>query len=207
MSVWAVIPIKPRAACKLRLRPALSDELRLRLVRGMLGHVIEAAGLAKGIDAVVLLSNERDDVPDRVPLISDHGADLNGALRGALPELARWGANAFVILPADLPTLTAADIDRLAEVARSGGVAIAPDWRDEGTNALAAPTTLRPEFLFGINSFQAHLVMIRRLGIEPAIVRSPGLAHDLDEPSDLRLAAGLFDPPITPARQFAALEA
>lgn len=203
MSVWVLIPIKARAACKLRLAPALSAGERLRLVRAMLRHVAGAAARAGGVYRVALLSNERDEAPGRLPLIPDLGTDLNSALLGALPELSRRGATGLVVLPADLPLLNAADVSRLAAVARAGATAIAPDWRELGTNALATPLDPPTGFAFGERSFAAHMEAARRFGVEPVIVRSPGLACDLDEPQHLDRAAGLLDPPIVAGRQLA----
>ena len=92
------------------------------------------------------------------------------------------------MLPADLPELSAGDVASLARVARAGGVAVAPDWRGEGTNGLAFPIGHAPRFQFGAGSFNAHRAAAIELGLEPVIVRSPGLAHDVDdEPSLARL--------------------
>jgi 2-phospho-L-lactate guanylyltransferase len=200
MTYWAVIPIKTGLACKTRLQPVLSHGERLRLVRGMLGHVVAVASAAPGIDQVAILGNDRHHAPDAVPLIADRGTDLNSALRGALPELARRGATGLIVLPADLPRLTPEDVGRLTEVARSGSIGIAPDWLERGTNALAAPLGFPTLFRFGQDSFAAHRREARSLLGDPVIIRSPGLAFDLDEPEGLGGAAALFDPPIAAKR-------
>jgi 2-phospho-L-lactate guanylyltransferase len=198
LNVVALIPIKPRAQCKQRLVGALSQAQRLALVRTMLGRVIAAAWAAPGIDEVALLTTERDLAPGDLRLIRDRGHDLNGALEGALDQLAAGGADAFVVLPADLPFVTAADIARLAAIARSGGAALSPDEAERGTNALAAPVRSDIIFAFGPDSFRAHQCSLRSIGLAPVIVRSPGLAFDLDEPQALARVADLIgiEPPL-----------
>jgi len=63
-------------------------------------------------------------------------------------------------------------------------VALAPCRHGTGTNALF----LRPPDLiapgFGADSFRRHCDLARRAGLEPVIVRMPGLAFDLDTPLD-----------------------
>jgi 2-phospho-L-lactate guanylyltransferase len=162
----------------------------------MLAHVIAVASAAPGVDQVAILSNDRHALPDRIPSIADRGTDLNSALRGALPQLAQRGATGLVVLPGDLPRLTVDDVARLAEVGRSGMIAVAPDWLDVGTNGLAAPLAYPSLFRFGHDSFAAHRRAARALLGEPVIIRSPGLAYDLDEPDGLDHAVALFDPPI-----------
>ncbi len=199
MTVWAVIPIKPRAACKSRLSDVLAPDQRLRLVRAMLRRVIAAARAAPGVGQVALLSNERDEAPVGLPLIADRGTDLNSALARALPELRALGATSLVVLPADLPLLTPRDVGVLARIAAAGGVAVAPDWRERGTNALAGPAALPPWFHFGAGSYAAHLAAAEALGVRAQTVRSDGLAFDLDEPEMLHRAWPLFPRRVLPA--------
>ena len=67
---------------------------------------------------------------------------------------------------------------------------IAPDQRGIGTNGLYLPTALDFRCRFGAGSRARHEAEAQRLGIEPAIVRRPGLALDLDTPADLRSLGG-----------------
>jgi 2-phospho-L-lactate/phosphoenolpyruvate guanylyltransferase len=89
-------------------------------------------------------------------------------------------------LPADLPQITAAEIDALVRAGRSGGFSIAPDAAGTGTNALCLVSTQPFEFQFGPDSQRLHLQEAQRLGLTPQIVRLPGLALDIDSPADLQ---------------------
>ena len=49
---------------------------------------------------------------------------------------------------------------------------------------MCSPPDLVP-LRFGPDSFFPHLAAARRQGLEPTIVRRPGIAVDIDEPADL----------------------
>jgi 2-phospho-L-lactate guanylyltransferase (CobY/MobA/RfbA family) len=103
-----------------------------------------------------------------------------------------------LILPTDLPFLTPDDVAQLIRPEGTGAhrdgdpraepwVSIAPDRRDEGTNALyvAPPGLLK--YAFGVLSFGKHLELARAAGASPRICRLPGVALDVDGPEDLEL--------------------
>jgi 2-phospho-L-lactate guanylyltransferase len=89
------------------------------------------------------------------------------------------------MLPADLPTITAADIDALVRAGRRGGFAIAPDAAGVGTNALCLVSAHPFSFQFGSHSGRLHLEEAERTGLSPQVVRLPGLEFDVDSPADL----------------------
>ncbi len=182
---WALIPIKDRARCKTRLAAALSPAARLDLVRSMLGAVLAAACRARSIHRVIVISPERDRVPQHIPVLADTGHSLNGALTQAHSLLRELGRIDVAILPADLPNISADEIDALVQAARGGGLAIAPDAAGAGTNALCLTQAVPFRFQFGPHSRQAHLEEARRLGLDTQVIHRPGLAFDVDSPADL----------------------
>jgi 2-phospho-L-lactate guanylyltransferase len=181
----ALIAVKARVRCKTRLSGSLAPFARLQLVRSMLAAVLSAAGAARTVSQLIVVSPERDSVPEEVPVLADTGRCLNGALTEAHRMLRRFGCREVVILPADLPNITAADIDGLVGSGRSGGFAIAPDADGTGTNALCLVTSHPFRFQFGPDSRRLHLAEARRLGLTPQVIRTPGLEFDVDSPSDL----------------------
>jgi 2-phospho-L-lactate guanylyltransferase len=182
---WALIPIKDRERCKTRLAAALSPGARLDLVRSMLSAVLAAACRAKSIHRVIVISPERDRVPPHIPVLADTGRSLNGALIQAHSLLRELGRIDVVVLPADLPNISAAEIDALVQAGRRGGCAIAPDTTGAGTNALCLTEAVPFRFQFGPHSCQAHLEEARRLGLDVQMIHRPGLAFDVDSPADL----------------------
>ena len=181
----ALIAIKARARCKTRLSESLAPSARLQLVRSMLAAVLSAAAGAQTLRQVIVVSPERDAVPAQIPVLADSGESLNGALTQAHRVLREFGCREVVILPADLPHITAAEIDGLVHAGRSGGFAIAPDAAGVGTNALCLVTAHPFRFQFGSGSQRLHLQEAERTGLNAQVVRLPGLAFDVDSPTDL----------------------
>jgi len=128
-----------------------------------------------------------------VVTVSDPGTGLNDALRAGRDAALAAGATAVLMLPADLPLLASASLDRLldaadATIAAGNGqpvVVIAPADARTGTNALllAPPLTIEPHF--GPESFEAHLRAASAAEASVQIVDDPLLGFDLDTPDDL----------------------
>jgi 2-phospho-L-lactate/phosphoenolpyruvate guanylyltransferase len=194
MSCWALVPVNERAACKSRLAGQLSPAQRLALVRLMLAQVVAALRESNLVDAIAFVSAERDTIPAEIPVLPDAGGGLNPALEGARQRLIERGADALVVLPADLPFVTGRDIDALVEAGRDAGVALATDHPGLGTNALWLPARIPFRFQFGPGSPRRHLDEAQRLGLVPALVSSPGLAFDVDGPEDLESLLASGDP-------------
>jgi 2-phospho-L-lactate guanylyltransferase len=181
----ALIAIKARLQCKTRLAEALAPEVRMQLVRSLLAAVLSAAGGAQSVRQIIVVSPERDSVAADIPVLADTGEGLNSALTQAHWVLREFGCREVVILPADLPNITAAEIDALVRAGRNGGFAIAPDSAGVGTNALCLASAQPFRFQFGPDSRQLHLQEAQRSGLHPSVVHLPGLAFDVDSPADL----------------------
>jgi 2-phospho-L-lactate guanylyltransferase len=186
VSCWALIAVKERAAGKQRLASTLNRAARSALVEDMLTRVVHATRLATTIDHVAIVSPERSAIDSAVTWLPDSGLGLNSALDSAAHALAGRGADELLILPGDLPLLTAREVDELITRGRSCGVALAPDRQRLGTNAIYTRLPCRFEWCFGVESWARHLAGAR-LACDPAIVVAPGLAFDVDEPDDLTL--------------------
>jgi 2-phospho-L-lactate/phosphoenolpyruvate guanylyltransferase len=183
----ALIAVKARVRCKSRLSGSLAPPARIQLVRSMLAAVLSAAGAARTLSQLIVVSPERDSIPEEVPVLADTGRCLNSALTEAHRMLRKFGCREVVILPADLPNITAADIDGLVRSGRSGGFAIAPDADGTGTNALCLVSPHPFRFQFGPDSRRLHLAEAIRLGLTPQVIRTTGLEFDVDSPTDLDL--------------------
>ncbi len=97
--------------------------------------------------------------------------------------LLRDGADAALVIAADLPFATAADLRRIIAAGRRAEVVIVPDGRGSGTNALflRPPSRIAPRF--GRGSLAAHR---RAAGSSGKVLRVARLAMDVDRPADLR---------------------
>ena len=186
----ALIAIKERARCKTRLADVLRPPERIDLVRSMLTAVLAAAGNAQTVHQVIVISPERDTVPAEIPVLADTGESLNTALVQAHTMVREFGCHEIVVLPADLPLITSAEIDELVRAARAGGFAMATDAAGVGTNALCLMSTQPFRFQFGPDSRRLHLQEAQRLGSSPQVVHLPGLEFDVDSSADLDLLDG-----------------
>lgn len=186
----ALIAIKERARCKSRLADVLAPPARVELVRSMLNAVLKAAGNAQTVHQVIVISPERDTVPAEIPVLADTGESLNSALVQAHAVLREFGCHEVVVLPADLPMITSAEIDELVRAGRTGGFALASDAAGTGTNALCLVSTQPFRFQFGLDSRRLHLEEARLLCASPQELQLPGLAFDVDSPTDLEQLEG-----------------
>jgi 2-phospho-L-lactate guanylyltransferase len=91
----------------------------------------------------------------------------------------------MLIVPCDLPLVSAEDLRRLADASTLHSIAISPDRTRRGTNGLCLPASVPFQFAFGNHSFAVHRVVSERLQLSVTEVDRPGLAFDVDTPDDL----------------------
>ena len=136
-AVWAVVPVKPFDAAKTRLVSILDAAERTQLAGLMLEDVMAAlaasAHLLAGV--IVVTADERAakiaQKYDAVVIAENVPAGLNGAISQAIDSLAATPATGVIVVPADLPHLSAAEIERLLIALRNPeAVAIIPATGD-----------------------------------------------------------------------------
>lgn len=197
MTCWVLIPIKANSSAKSRLSGALEPHERENLVSAMLEHVVGAAQAASQVSRTVLVGPSRLGLPETIPLLADPGQGLNAAIEAGVAQLLEGEQSPpqrVLILFADLPEVTPAEIDLLA-VAPAETVAIAPDRHEIGTNALSLPFPAagRFHFAFGEDSFARHQAECARLGLRVEVIVSHGLERDVDEPAHVPDARTALD--------------
>ena len=184
----AVVPVKTLADAKGRLAGALDAAGRAALVAELLRRVLEACAAAETITDVLVIAGDRraaalaQDAED-VAVLVEPSAGLEPALRWA-DRTARHHP-ASLVVPADLPLVTAADLDAVAR-AHGGPVVVVAPTGDGGTGALLRrPADVVPP-AFGPDSARAHLRLAARQAVRGVLLPRPGLALDIDTPEDLR---------------------
>ncbi|MBQ0720966.1 MAG: 2-phospho-L-lactate guanylyltransferase [Gammaproteobacteria bacterium] len=132
------------------------------------------------------------DEPGLSPINKLAEAGLCQAYSAAAANLMAQGVSTMLLLPADIPLVTRADIQALVAQHTCPGVSVAAAGSDGGTNALlvSPPDIIAPAF--GDNSCQRHIALAREQGLEPAVLNTPGLSLDIDTVEDIHalLAAG-----------------
>jgi len=190
--LWAVVPVKRRADAKRRLMPLLASDERAALAHAMLQDVLSAVTRARALAGIVMITGE----PSAAALAKAAGIrvieDLEDAgmvptLTKAGRQLAQEGRDGMLIIPADVPLITAADIETLASTHRAApSVTLVPACGDGGTNALCCspPAVVRLYFAEG-DSFRKHQDEARASGIAPQILRLERIEQDIDRPADV----------------------
>ncbi len=192
-----IIPVKPLPLAKSRLASELQPQKRIELARSMAEHVIKAAADTGAAVYVVTADDEIGRVASKYSarLVADpeeairrgpgSPEALNLALRAGIEAAGEEGAAAALIAPADLPYLTASDLEIAALRPGPEGIAIAPSSDGKGTNALSVPLPVPIALSFGTNSFEAHISQAFKMGIPVRVLRRRGLCHDVDTPSSI----------------------
>jgi len=189
MKLWLIVPIKPFTEGKSRLAPTLSNPDRSRLSRQLFHHVMAQAIATPILTGILVVSRDATVIDTlcspKIELVVETGHDLNQAINQGRQVAVARGADAILILPADLPHLQSADIALLyAQSQASAGVVIVPS-NDNGTNALLLRPPHAIDFAFGVNSFTQHCHAAQRAGIACHIHHAPHLAFDVDLPADV----------------------
>ena len=186
--VYTVVPVKDLRGTKSRLAPVLDPAARAGLTLYMMGRVVTRA-LEAGVDAVGVVSPDPivlDEALKRgaTPLVQN-SRGLNPALEEGRLWATQNGASALLVLPADLPLIEPEDVLAVLAGAASAPVVVTPDGARSGTNALLLrPPDVLP-FLFGPESFEAHLGAARDRDAEARVCENGHLSFDLDTAGDL----------------------
>ncbi len=189
--IWAVVPIKEFDGAKQRLSPLLSPAERRALIEVMMGEVLEAVTGAIGLAGVmvVTLDSQATALAKKLGarVVSDGARDGHtGSVTAGRRLLAREGRNGMITMPADIPAVTSQEIDLvLAAHLPAPSFTISPAHDDLGSNAVICSPPESVPLRFGDNSYFPHLEAAERCGIEPTVIRQPGIAMDIDHPVDL----------------------
>src|SRR5712671_2856449 len=203
MDLWAVVPVKERAAAKERLAPLLPPEVRQALALAMLEDVLEALSATPGIAGLLVVTVD----PEASLMAARYGGRAievgardghTGAVAAAARILAAEGCPGMLTLPGDIPLVTPAEITQLLAAHRPApAFTIAPSRDEQGSNAIICSPPDAVPLRFGEDSFFPHLRAAEACGIRPTVLRLPGIALDVDTPEDL--AALTLVPPATRA--------
>ncbi len=200
MKIWAVVPVKPGTASKSRLAGVLSADQRARLAESLLEHTLGVLADWPALAGVLLVTAgaEMRQIGLRYGtevLCEPDLPGLNHSLERACRDVAARGAEAILVVPADLPLLSRESLNEVIAAAVTPPlVVIAPDQLGNGTNILMlAPISVIP-FRFGPGSLAKHTLAAQEAGAALVRVDSPALSFDVDRPEDLdRLEAlGIF---------------
>lgn len=196
--MWAVLPIKNLANVKTRLASVLSAAERRALFRCMVHDVLSAVTAVRALDGVLVVTRE----PDIQQIAAGLGAHVlqeaaNDGHSAAVARAASWlsaqGESGMMQIPGDIPTVAAEELSDVLVAHGAGNqraFTIVPSLDHDGSNCVVCTPPDIVELKFGPDSFRRHVERARAAGIPCRVVERPGIALDIDTPSDLaRLAA------------------
>ncbi len=195
----AVVPVRSLAGGKARLGGALDAEEREELILGMLERTLRVLAGWPTCQRVHVVTPDpsvtRLVTGPTVATIHQLAGGLNEGIGMGITAARSEGARSVLVLPADLPLLGTASLDRLfeaADAALAAGagrplIALSPSDARNGTNALVLfpGDVIAPAF--GDHSFEAHVRAAAAIDATLQVVTDPGLGFDLDTPDDLEM--------------------
>ena len=216
MDIWVLIPVKSLYSSKKRLAHLLTADQRAQLIYGLLQQELSVISQIPTISEILLISGDPtvwDLAKQYGALVEEepHPQGLNAAARRGMAIAAANGASGALLLPVDLPFVTASDVlkmigaglgkrstvldgdDVLLPPADNGSkdskgsgrlLAISADEEGEGTNALFLDPKMDFTFHYGPGSYQLHIQEAQRRGLTVCTVSTPGLQFDLDNEKD-----------------------
>jgi 2-phospho-L-lactate guanylyltransferase len=193
--IWAVIPVKETPGAKQRLSAGVPAHLRQALALTMLEDVLAAVAQAKGLAGIAVVTLDAQ----AARLAQSYGARIltgdargghTGAVAAAARELAAEGAGGMMQLPGDIPLATAGEFSQVLAMHRAApSFTIVPSHDDFGSNTVVVSPPAAVPLTFGDDSFFPHLRAAKLCGIDPTVVRLPGIGRDIDTPEDLAVFA------------------
>jgi len=200
MRTLAILPIKGFDAAKQRLSGLLASGSRHALAQAMFLDVLASLGKSRRIDAVVVVTCDREAEAAAhgghvITLADEAQAGQSAAARIGLGHAVASGFERALLIPGDTPMIDPAEIDALLDRCERDelDLAVVPDRGGEGTNALviSPPAAFDPSF--GPGSFERHMRTAEDGGLRHRAEAVPSLAHDVDTPEDLSELAAIVE--------------
>jgi 2-phospho-L-lactate/phosphoenolpyruvate guanylyltransferase len=186
-----LIPVKHLDRAKQRLASFLDQATRTQLAQAMLSDVLEAVSTCPGQPAVSLVTSDVFAIElgrkFNFQVIADNeNRSETDAIEMATRFCERAGVPSTLVIPADIPLIQPSELEQILRAAPEQGSVLVPASDGRGTNAiLRNPAGLFP-LRFGNDSFKPHLESARATRKPCTVLYLPGIALDIDRPSDLR---------------------
>jgi 2-phospho-L-lactate/phosphoenolpyruvate guanylyltransferase len=194
MKIFALVPVKRFESSKSRLGGILRIDERIKLSELLLVNTISVLKKSSAISEIVVISSDKGamEIARRSDVkflkeIKDHG--VNAAIALADNYSSENGAQATIVIPQDLPLLTAADVNLLCRKAESLDrcLIICPSIRFDGSNALLRKPSGLLKTHYDEDSFNAHIRAATQFGIPIKVFLSQRIMIDLDSIEDIKI--------------------
>ena len=195
--VWALVPVKSLSFGKQRLNGVLGSN-RPDLSIAMFKDVLKALFDSKQIDKIAVVTADPEITTiakHRDVLVIDEPIPkgMNAAIKKGLETIRSLCGDQVAIIPADLPLLTGAELDRiltkLEQTRRCHGnrtIGIGSSKHDGGTNFLCLDVSRTFRLNYGYHSYQRHLENAKQCDCFSVSITSEEIALDIDTNVDLQ---------------------
>jgi 2-phospho-L-lactate guanylyltransferase len=193
-----LVPVKNLRDAKQRLSSILTPEERLALAQAMCEDVLQELARWQGRPPVAVVTSDAFArelaVRFNFDVVADDNSGETSAIEMATAFSKARGAKNTLVVPADIPLIDSAELQKIVDSAPADGVVLVPDAAGRGTNAAwRSPGDLFP-LRFGNDSFLPHLAAAKATGLPCVVLELPSIARDVDRPEDLHeLAAATGD--------------
>ena len=190
-----LVPVKNSSTAKQRLASVLDQPARTALAQAMLHDVLSAlhgwSGRRSCQAAVAIVTGD----PYAVDLARKYNFEIisdpdnpgeTGAIEMATRICVERAIESTLVIPADIPLIQPWELDEIMKHAPEEGSVLVPAADGRGTNAaFRRPANLFP-LRFGNDSFKPHHAAAQSTGKPCIVMKLPGVAVDVDNPSDLQ---------------------
>ena len=189
-----LVPVKNLDHAKQRLAPLLDGSARTRLAQALLFDVLETLAACLNRPEVSLVTSDPFAIDAarhfKFEVIADHSnRSETDAIDMATTFCESRGIDHTLVIPGDIPLIQPSDLEMIFQAAPSQGSVLVPSADGRGTNAVwRSPASLFP-LRFGNDSFKPHLASARATKKPCVVLSLPGIALDVDCPSDLQQLA------------------
>ena len=187
-----LVPLKRSEHSKTRLEPPLTEAERSRLSQALYEHLLGELEVLRQDYRVLALTNS-DLLLERarergIKAAREAGgcSALGETIDSAIRRDQTFFENGVLVLPSDLPFLTAPRVREYLERCRGRPLVLNPDTENSGTNAIwrNPPLVVSCQYR-GTSSFDDHVRVAKNEGINYEITRREWIERDLDTVEDL----------------------
>jgi|RhiMethySRZTD1v2_1073278.scaffolds.fasta_scaffold105343_2 2-phospho-L-lactate/phosphoenolpyruvate guanylyltransferase len=191
MKIAAVIPMKSLHSAKSRLSNILTAQQRKNLAMYLLDATIKELKKSSFISEIIIVSNDKAlkqySCINNLKFIKDSDEGVNQAVILADKYCIDKGINANIVIPQDLPFISAKEIDKICTISNKYHkcIIICPSKRFDGTNVLfrKPPDVIKTHY--DNNSYMNHLKEAYKFKIPVESLDIVKLRFDLDTKEDL----------------------
>lgn len=191
MKIAAVIPMKSLHSAKSRLSNILTAQQRKNLAMYLLDATIKEIKKSCIISEIIIVSNDKAvknySCLNNLKFIKDSEEGVNKAVILADNYCINNGINANIVIPHDLPFISAKEIDKICTMSNKYHkcIIICPSKRFDGTNILfrKPPDVIKTHY--DDNSYMNHLKEAYKFKIPIESLDIVKLRFDLDTKEDL----------------------